>query len=113
MEYVVPTCPEPLRTSVAGYIGWTAGVSAMATRCQADAVEGLSMSCEDIDCGDTHVCDRCALALEMAGIRVETALSRYLSQVEDVVIQALAEYDPFGVECLTNLVARKVQGIQM
>lgn len=113
MEYAVPACPESLGTSVNAYIGWTAGVAAMATRCQADAVEGLSMPCEDIDCGDTHVCGRCAMTLEIAGIRVETALAEYLPQVEDVVIQSLAEYDPLGVECLTNLVARNIRSIQM
>lgn len=113
MEYTVPACPAVLSGSVFGHVAWTAGVAAMATRCQAMAADQLAPACEDVECGDTRVCDRCSAMLEMSGIEVDMMLPSYLGQVESVAIQCLAEYDPLGVESLTNLVARNVLAIQM
>ena len=113
MEYTVPPCPAECGTSVYAFIAWTAAMSTLAIRCQATAIGELAMPCEDLDCGDLHVCDRCSMSLDMAGIKIEMMLSEYVDQARDVVIKSLSEYDPFGFECLTNLVSRNIQTIQM
>lgn len=113
MEYNMPPCPEAIGTGVKSSIAWQAAIQTMAMRCEAQALDGMAVSCDDPDCGELNVCDSCAVQIVAAGIQLDSMLPQYVSDLTDVTIQALAEWDPYGVEDLGSLVSRHVMGINM
>jgi hypothetical protein len=113
MEYNMPPCPEAIGTGVKSFIAWQAAIQALAMRCEAQALEGMAVRCDDPDCGDLNVCDSCAVQIVAAGIQLDSMLPQYLNDLTDVAIQAMAEWDPYGLEDLSSLVYRNVMGINM